>query len=266
MLNKSLILSCLFFLVSLNTYVQANNNRFLPGDCFFPTTLDQSSIKTLVASDVKDARFTYSRIGGYTPAFCGNFGYQHAKFENLDQKFIENLNEAYSRYRKQCPIEWKKQLSADGTKEVKVEGNPMRVLFYQDSFEFPKHSLFLRYNENWVDDLAAFGHGKDFPSRLCCLIEKPEAIVESWRLSKSIPALKSKLPELNPENRRKPQGPALIQGKIKAYILLEGSLVDYYRPYKSKTEGLKLLVVDSAGIKELTFHRKGGWKEEKPEK
>ena len=62
----------------------ANNNLFLPGDAFFPTTLTADALARLKADDKNPPVFKYSTFGAYEFAFCGYAGYNRAKVPCID--------------------------------------------------------------------------------------------------------------------------------------------------------------------------------------
>lgn len=225
------------------TLVRANNNLFLPGDAFFPTELTKAAVEILQSKKAEERTFAYSSLGGYKGAFCGYAGYENAIIQSVDDAFARNLAKAYQQIRELQP-----RLLEERTFEQKtqlVETNPIQVLFYPASFEFPRHALGLRYNENWVAECVKFGHRREH-LRLCCLISDPEAVALSWRDADLVPALKAKLPVVKHEPGKSTEEPVIVEEPVKAYVLLHDSLSQLFHPEES--EHANILVVDSTGV------------------
>jgi hypothetical protein len=239
--------------VVLSGAALGNNNFFLPGDAFFPTTLTAEQIAGLKADGASPHVFEYSSLGGYDGAFCGYAGYPRAKFPDLDDAFIANLKRVHARLRELEPRQLIER-ERDGQKHL-VETNPMRVLFYPHDFEFPKFELGLQYNENWAEETMKFGHPRHM-FRLCCLVEDADAIMESWRDSTDVPGLEATLPdvELRPEWVETIE-PVIIRGPLKAIVVTSQPLTEYYR----RREWPTVWIVDSSGIVEKWFED-GKWR------
>lgn len=233
------------FVACFNCRTYANNNLFLPGDAFFPTELTADSIAKL-ATEKKQHEFVYSSFGGYDGAFCGYAGYNRAKISSLDDAFIENLKSAYEQIREYEPRTLREE-KRDG-KTVLREINGIRVLFYNESFEFPKFELGLRYNENWVTETVKFGH-QPRSVRLCCLLDSKDAVMVSWRDAGLVDSLDVSLPKIELKPVPETETPIAINGKIKAIVFGSSSLVDFLRP----SDGVSFLIVDENGITEMTY-------------
>lgn len=236
------------------TIALANNNLFLPGDAFFPTELTKADIEVLQSKKAEERTFAYSPLGGYKGAFCGYAGYENAIIPSVDDAFARNLANVYQHIRELRP-----RLLEERTFERKtqlVETNPIQILFYPASFEFPRHALGLRYNENWVAECVKFGHRREH-LRLCCLISDPEAVALSWRDADLVPALKTNLPVAKPEPGKSTEEPVIVEGPVKAYVLLHDSLTQLFHPEESKHANI--YVVDSTGVTCLVRDN-GDWK------
>jgi hypothetical protein len=233
-----------------------NNNLFLPGHAFFPTTLTAEQAAGLNADPTNPSIFEYSSLGGYEEAFCGYAGYARAKIPSLDEPFVANLKRAYARLREYEPRQLT-ETARDGQKKL-VETNPMRVLFYRHDFEFPKFRLGLQYNENWAEETMKFGH----PPRqfvLCCLIDDADAIMESWRDSTEVPGLEATLPDVELQPVPETTEPVVIRGPLKAIVVETVPLSEYFRPHAHPEKVLTMLIVDSSGIVEK-WYEDGKWR------
>jgi len=244
--NSFFILVIAFWFVACNNcQTYANNNLFLPGDAYFPTELTADTIAKL-ATDKDRHEFVYSSFGGYDGAFCGYAGYHRAKISSLDDAFIANLKSAYEQIREFEPRTLSEE-KRDGKTYLR-ETNGIRVLFYDESFEFPKFALGLRYNENWVAETVKFGH-QPRSVRLCCLLDDKDAIMVSWRDAELVDPLDVSLPEIELKPVPETDSPLTINGKIKAIVFGSTPLVDYFRP----SDGISFLIVDEKGITEMTY-------------
>jgi hypothetical protein len=237
----------------------ANNNLFLPGDAFFPTVLTKADVEALQEAKTGERTFRYSSFGGYEGAFCGYAGYANAIIPSVDDRFAKNLELVYQRirrYQRRELAEWVE----DGKTEL-VETNGMRVLFYPPGFQFPRHALGLRYNENWVEECLKFGHEREH-LRLCCLISDPEAVARSWRDADIVPALSVELPETSLAPVPVTETPVLVKGPVRAIALGAHSLQKLLQP--DYDDYLTIYVVDSNGVAALE-HGDGKWQRSEQE-
>lgn len=236
----------------------ANNNLFLPGDAFFPTELTEEDLKRIRGEASGKRTFVYSSFDTYEMAFCGDAGYGRVMLEAVDDDFAKNLTATYLDIRKQMPRKF--ILEENNGKTNPVEINPIRVLFYSSSFQFPKHSLGLRYNENWVEEAISFGHKRDH-LRLCCLINHTDAIERSWRDARVVSPLGELVAAEKNSPGSKATAPVTIRGPLRAVVIGEHLPADFFG---SQGEANWLYVVDSSGSKELRRYD-GTWREPRPD-
>ncbi|MEX1039019.1 MAG: hypothetical protein WDZ51_00205 [Pirellulaceae bacterium] len=237
----------------------ADNNYFLPGDAFFPTVLTQKGIEQLKSVKTGERMFAYSSLGGYDGAFCGYAGYYIATIPAVDDAFANNLATVYARIREDNNRELLEVLR-DGKTEL-VETNGVRVLFYPPEFEFPRHTLGLRYNENWASEAVKFGHRREH-LRLCCLIQNPDAVVISWRDAEAVAALKVKLPEIDLKPVPVTETPVEVQGPVKSIVVGSHTLEELFR--LEHDDYATVYIVDSEGFTKLKHHD-GEWRPEDTE-
>lgn len=231
----------------------ANNNLFLPGDAFFPTTLTRADIEQLQSLPSEERTFTYSSLGGYEGAFCGYAGYNRAKIIAADDAFVENLHTVYNKIREWEPRELY-EITRKGKTDL-IETNGIRVLFYRNDFEYPRWELGLRYNENWVEEAVKFGHKAEH-IRLCCLVQDPDAVAFSWRDATRIAGLDVQVPDIQLKPVPAEETPIIIRGDVKAIVIGSHDLKDFFR--YSDDDYLDIYFVDSIGVKELR-HEDGRW-------
>lgn len=244
--------------IAIATPCLANNNFFLPGDACFHTRLTKVKIAALKKSKAAERTFDYAMMSGHGGYFCGYAGYKKATIPSVDDAFMKNLETAYATYRVSHPPEFREQ-TIDGKIE-RIETNGLVVLFYPADFDLEKWILGLQYNENWIDEVANFGHDRNH----CLLnsqVNAAEAVAAAWRDSTKVPALNAKLPERKkvddedeepvpddePEER-----PVIVQGKVKAVVLGHWTPTQLYEDAHEDGGplGATVHVVDSESVTE----------------
>jgi len=279
-MNKMRITILTFVLALLPTTAVANNNFFLLGDAFYSTTLTQSELAAIDASNPKSHVFGYANFGTWEGAFCGYAGYRLATVEGLDESFLENLKLVYGEIRRDYPRELV-EIDRDGKMSTE-ETNPIRVFFYRNDFVYgeplklpepevpfgdpnkpisipPKVHLGLKYNESWVAETVKFGHHRHL-IRMCRMIDHPDAIMADWRDAESVTGLEIQLPDkIELDKSGIVTTPITITGEIKAIVIPPVSLEKYFQitnpEASSDSEDLRLpvYVVNSDGIQRLTL-------------
>jgi hypothetical protein len=221
---------------------------FLPGDAFFPTEITAEVLTRLEEGDESPPVFEYSAFGGYEGAFCGYAGYNRARIPQVDEGFVANLRNAYDHIREYEERQLVER-NLEG-KTVLVETNGVRVLFYPDTFEFPRFEIGLRYNENWVEEAVKFGHSPE-AIRLCCLVDDKDAVMLSWRDSTKVEPLLVSLPNVPLRPVPVMEDPVSVNGRIKAIVLNSIPLKEYFRP--DQFSYLEVLIVDSMSVRRLEY-------------
>ena len=261
----------LFFAVLslwLPTLAFSNNNFFMPGDAFFPTSLTENELQVLADSDAQKHEFTYDSYRTWEGAFCGNAGFTSAACAKIDKRFVANLVKTYNLIREDYPKEIV-EIKKDG--DVKrTETNPIRVLFYRADFPYkslaagkaPRAYLGIRYNENWVEESVKFGHSRH-RVRMCSLIRHQKAPMICWRDSSHFPGLQIEIPKrfnYRTALRADSNTPVKIVDDIKAIVLPPEPLLEYFRfdtgsylTYPGEIY-LPVYVVTSGGIKKIELH------------
>ena len=108
----------------------ANNQVFLPGDAYFPSTL---SIKDLSSSD-NSISINYKRFSS-TYMFCGYAGYHKAVVNNVSKETINELKNII-------------KITASSNINMKIP-----ILIHNKTFNYKKYSPLLKYNENWKEEI-----------------------------------------------------------------------------------------------------------------
>lgn len=233
------------FLVLVSEAV-ANNNFFLPGDAFFPTQLTAEDLRVLQTGEAAGKIFHYSSFGGYEGAFCGYAGYSRAQIAAVDRSFITNLVTVYGQVRQYERKELVEVVEKGKTKQVETNG--IRVLFYPQDFDITKFKLGLQYNEKWVDETMKFGHERQ-QIRLCELIDDKEAVIASWRDASLVGSFEIVLPKVKLEGGTPVEAPFSIKGPVKAIVLQQHTLKEYFHAKTSPT----MYVVDSKSVQQFTW-------------
>jgi hypothetical protein len=249
--------------------VVANNTLFLPGDAFFHTVLTEDHLKELPAQE--NPRFGYGRpeLGR---AGCGYAGFAELEFTKMPRDFKANLRRAYYGLRKERskivalvddaktakpPSKFPYYPRPDRPdRKVQQELNGFSVFFYNESFDFTRHKLALRYNERWVEETEAFGYKREH-IRLETFVFTRHAILEEWRDAKHVEALKVDCPEPSRGSGDKEGGkpsPLGVRatGGLKALVLdypVIEDRTDQFRDYFERVEGITLLEVTDKGLR-----------------
>ncbi|MEO1527159.1 MAG: hypothetical protein AAFX06_17095 [Planctomycetota bacterium] len=176
----------------------ANNTYFTPGDAFFYCEIEQAEWKRLKSGQLKVLKYDRPE---YLPfAFCGYSGCEFLDISGLPASFRENVITAIEMMKEKHPTEWITQEDPNGgffgapPPKTKVEANKIRVFIYERSFDFSKHRIGLKYNEDWPrwakDRGYEMNHFKyDF------FISDAQAIAESWQFGVDVAPLELKLPQ-----------------------------------------------------------------------
>ena len=229
----------------------ANNNLFLPGDAFFPAELTLDDVTKLNAAPT-EFQFEYSAFGGYPGAFCGYAGYRYGKVESVNESFAANLKKAYETVRETEPRKLRDDEVYGDDEDapptiVKIEANPVRVLFYDEKFDLKNLKIGLRYNETWVEDALLFGHRRNH-IRLCCIVGHESAVMTSWRDSTLVSPIGSTLPKIVDGEYPDSESAATITGKTKAVVFGSTPISDYFSP----DDGAWYMVVNEKGVTKMT--------------
>lgn len=202
---------------------------FLPGDAYFHTAISEKVLKNLI--DDPNHPFEYGFI---------NWQRNHAGYYSLslgiqNRNLAKGIKTAYYNIRHTLvPLQlevWGKSPNsvADHHPESKtefIEMNRLCLFFVNEDFDWKKHRFPLKYNEGWYKELSTFG----FPNGdYGALVDTPDAILESWRLSTSISPLSVDLPDVPITNRQAIKAPMVARGRLKALMLIDTRYKKYYK-------------------------------------
>lgn len=196
---------------SLSSVGMANNNLFLPGDAFYYAEPEHAWFESLISTDQPIVHYQSPRKDG--GRFCGYAGYDELRLENLSPAMRANLIRAYrelrgryvqnvSSYQEHRLKMRNGRLVPDGDQQSsRHEQNRVSMLIYNRDFDLSKFRPLFRYNENWADAAAAFGHPRDHVA-YDFFIDDAQSITNDWRDSALVEPLKFKAPpSTNPQGR-----------------------------------------------------------------
>tara|TARA_E500000305_G_scaffold102967_1_gene98124 strand:- start:118 stop:936 length:819 start_codon:yes stop_codon:yes gene_type:complete len=248
-----LVVVLLLFNSFFNESAHASNNFFLPGDSYFCASL---IIENIQLNNNSDILFEYSFPD--TPrSFSGYAGYQHLRWESVGMEYQKNISMTYELARLRKPPLYKEYTeykttfdNGDIILEIGNQGkrltNPLRMFIYNENFEYKKFPLFLKYNENWVDNGKLFGFAKTFSTfTLDPFITTPTGIEQSWKYSQSVQPLQADCPPVPEESHHKRVlTPVVFTGDAILIIPLFDNLNDYFQIQKQ----FEFYVISKNGI------------------
>lgn len=205
----------------------ATNNYFFAGDGFFHTALSESNLANI--EQEKNPKFIYRWPNRDEEYLYGDAGFGEMTFTGMPPTFKENLRRVYAEIRKRHPM---KTIGVD-----KYETNPLSVFFYNASFDFRKHRLCLRYNEDWRKETM----------HLELFVNRADAVVEEWRDSENVKPLRAECLKVK-KDPISGYGTIRVQKDVRAIVLPTN---DYGRYYERK-KGTKIYEVTETAANEYT--------------
>ena len=257
----------LFTFISLcSSTVRAANQYYMPGDAFFSAVLTEEVLERIEKKE--HPIFEYDRPDFLPQMLCGYAGFSRLRYVSMPKAMKENLRMSYNEFRKEYPkrIEIRPETKTKRTEDegdievptgrnLHIEINGLRVLFYNVDFNTKKHRLALKYNEKWADEFAAWGH-KRSSAVFETFVPTPEAIITDWRDGHAVDALRVTMPDRSAKNIRVPM--QIEKGAIAIVIPVN----DFKRVYQGEEiawgRNLVLHAISAEGIKKLRAER-GFW-------
>ena len=214
------------------TIGNANNNYFLPGDSFFHTVLTEVVLVEMEKS--KSPVFKYNRPDHLNSFFCGYAGFEQLQVKDMSPAIKKNLTMLYRHLREAYPLqieliqETKLVRDASGgfDNEVKTgkmlrrEMNGFSMLFYNADFDADRYRLGLKYNENWVEQVVAFGHRQEHV-QFEFFVREEEAILSDWRDCRLVKPLDVISPPITKRRSSNPLPPITLKSKVRIFVLPE---------------------------------------------
>lgn len=214
------------------TIGNANNNYFLPGDSFFHTVLTEVVLVEMEKS--KSPVFKYNRPDHLNSFFCGYAGFEQLQVKDMSPAIKKNLTVLYRHLREAYPLqieliqETKLVRDASGgfDNEVKTgkmlrrEMNGFSMFFYNADFDADRYRLGLKYNENWVEQVVAFGHRQEHV-QFEFFVREEEAILSDWRDCRLVKPLDVISPPITKRRSSNPLPPITLKSKVRIFVLPE---------------------------------------------
>ncbi|MCP4813330.1 MAG: hypothetical protein GY888_12520 [Planctomycetaceae bacterium] len=214
------------------TIGNANNNYFLPGDSFFHAVLTEAVLADIAKS--KSPVFKYDRPDHLNSFFCGYAGFEQLQVKDMSPAIKKNLTVLYRHLREAYPLqieliqETKLVRDASGgfDNEVKTgkmlrrEMNGFSMFFYNADFDADRYRLGLKYNENWVEQVVAFGHRQEHV-QFEFFVREEEAILSDWRDCRLVKPLDVISPPITKRRSSNPLPPITLKSKVRIFVLPE---------------------------------------------
>ena len=208
-MNLRIAVLCALVSVLSERSSEAANQYFMPGDAFFHSVLTEEALDAMDATE--DPVFEYDRPEFLPRMLCGYAGFRRLKYEDMPEGMKKGLRQVYRDVREFTPkrVEITPEVRVETGelgdidvptgKMIHTEINGLNVLFYNPSFDRQKHRLALKYNEDWADMFAAYGHQRSH-ARLETFVPKANVMMEEWRDAAAVEPLKVKHAELTARN------------------------------------------------------------------
>ena len=191
-------------LLSIGVYVSlalpcfANNCYFIPGDAFFYFEVDQAEWEDLESG--KLSIMDYDRPEGMPFFLCGYVGYEKLDIGNLPDEYRAQLIKAVGMMKEKFPT---KVIEIDhgepnlfgapsGIEEKEI--NKIRIFVHNNSFDFSKSRIALKYNESWPEFPVKLGHTKKH-FRYDFFVPSAKGIAESWKMGADVNPLAVTFPD-----------------------------------------------------------------------
>ena len=209
--NRLVFVAFALMLAFLPEWAFANNNYFLPGDAFYYAEPNHEWFAKLDKTEKPILK--YQRARGRGGRLCGYAGYDQLQLTNFTPEMRTNLLKAYEQLRNRYPqqidvhlsrkmkMENGKLVPAGEEEETRVEHNLVSMLIYNRDFDLKEYEPMFRYNENWADAAAAFGHTRKHVEH-DLFIEDAKSIIKDWRLGPLVKPLKYSAPQASEKNAR----------------------------------------------------------------
>ena len=216
---------------------KANNNFFLPGDSFFHTILTEALLADMEKS--KNPVFRYNRPKHLDSYLCGYAGFEQLQVTEMSPAIKKNLQALYRYLREEYPLrielvpETKFVPGKLGDAEVKTgkilrrELNGFNMFFYNADFDANRYRLGLKYNENWVEEVVAFGHPRQHV-QFEFFVREEKAILSDWRDCRLVKPLNVISPPIKVRRSSNPLPPITLKSKVRIFILPTSDFAQHY--------------------------------------
>ena len=240
-ISRQTLITILFFVAAWqqpNTS-SANNNFFLPGDSFFHTVLTEAVLADIEKS--KSPVFRYDRPDHLDSFLCGYAGFEQLQVKEMSPVIKKNLQTLYRHLREEYPLqielvqETKLVRDASGGfdnlvktgKILRRELNGFSMFFYNADFDANRYRLGLKYNENWLEEVVAFGHSREH-AQFEFFVREEKAILSDWRDCRLVKPLDVISPPIKKRRSSNPLPPITLNSKVRIFVLAEANFVSAF--------------------------------------
>lgn len=230
---------------------------FLSGDAYFHTAISEKVLKKL--DNDPSYPLEYGRLNWQR----NHAGYYSLSLGNQNRNLAKGIKKAYYNIRHTLvPLQlevWGRSPNsvADHPSKSKtefIEMNRLSLFFVNEDFDWKNNRFPLKYNEDWYKELSQFG----FPNGdYGALVNTPDAILESWRLSIAISPLSVDLPDVPITKKQAIKLPMVAKGRLIALMLIDTKYQKYYKRkdhqklYEITNEAVTPYIVEEGKWKEI---------------
>lgn len=235
----------------------------MPGDAFYTGFCDQNDLEAW--TEQREISLAYMQPET-TGSFNGVCGFSTLKVRHFTPEVANRLKLVLAAYEERVAAA--KQRGENPFAWSIFETPPPRLLVYNKDFDVGRHSLFLKYNESWMNLAKQFPQDAHRPLNTeysSFVPDNAEAILEDWQLGEKIPGLRVDVPQAAKWwIKWKPvEPPVSIDMKdVKIVIPMLGPPSDYY----DLDEGLEIFVLTTEKLehRRVTLQKEEflGWKVE----
>lgn len=230
----------------------------MPGDAFYTGFCDRNHLKTWTEQQEISLAYVQPETTG---TFNGVCGFSTLKVKHFTPEVANRLNLVLAAYEERVAAA--KQRGQNPFAWSIFEAPPPRLLVYNKDFDIRRDSLFLKYNESWMNLAKQFPQDAHRPINTeysSFVPDNAQSILEDWRLSERIPGLKVDVPQdAKWWIKWKPVEPpvSIDMNDIKIVIPMLGPPSDYYKLKKR----VEIYVLTAEQLEHLRFtpQKEGGW-------
>lgn len=247
------VLAVIAFLFNMEQVV-AENVAFLPGDAFFHGTISQEILQKADQSKVVTINYVPHAPG----SFSGNVGYLKLNLEIDDEAILKSLNSAYELVRLTngrvqrivtSAIYEEDVITILNEKVVEEEANPIRVFIYNRDTDIEKIHLCVKYNENWKQEIDAFGNRGNRPPAVDEFIKSYECLAESWSRAVEVPSLKATIPKTEIPKHQFVEEPIVCKASECLLIILPHGFSESDEELFKVNDGESIYTISQHGLK-----------------
>lgn len=221
----------------------ANNTRFLPGDAFFFTQLNQTQFAALRRDE--SPVFLYGSPSNAGRG-CGDYGWERLQIVEMPKAEKDALVKAFQLM--------KPSLERDANGRFAIH-----VLIYNEDYDWQRFGLGLQYNENWVDESVGFGVPREFLSLESFLRAGERGadrfIERNWRDSTLVPPLRAEPSPITLDRQQQGEQPVRLK-RPRLYVVLPNR---DWEAYFSREKDVDLCIIRSGQLEQWT-RRQREWK------